>query len=104
MILSKRTENNAGMYRSFFKNAVYTFLGVCIKDFLNCQISQELMLAKGDVPVANICSICCYIFLFRDSIRCAESKMKRTQQFSSPGGEIQPKRPSDIDWNKFFIC
>ena len=54
--------------------------------------------------MANICSICCYIFLFTDSIRYVELKMKRREQFSSPGREVQPKKASDIDWNKCFIC
>ena len=30
--------------------------------------------------------------------------MKRKQQFSSPGAEIQSKNVSDIDWKKCFIC
>ena len=43
--LSKCIENNAGMYHSFFKNTACVFFWVCMKDFLNCQISQELMFA-----------------------------------------------------------
>ena len=85
----------------------HVFFEVCMKDFLNCQISQDLCLLlhgpKGDVPVANICSICCYIFLFTDSIRYIESKMKCRQRFSSPGREVQPKKAPDIDWKKCFI-
>ena len=53
--------------------------------------------------MANICSICCYIFLFTDSIRYVELKMKCRQVFISWKGSPAKKAP-DIDWNKCFIC
>ena len=43
--LSKCIENNAGMCHSFFKKCSMYFFWVCMKDFLNYQISQELMFA-----------------------------------------------------------
>ena len=43
-------------------------------------------------------------FLVQRYHKIVELKMKRRQQFSSPGGEIQQKKASDIDWNKCFMC
>ena len=33
-----------------------------------------------------------------------ELNMKRREQFLSPEREVQPKKTTDVDWNKFFLC